>query len=327
MKIIKSLLTKNPCYTAGKKITVKGLMLHGVGCPQPKASVFVKNWNKESYDKACVHAFIDGATGDIYQTLPWNYRGWHSGGSANNTHIGVEMCEPASIKYTGGSTFECSDYEDAKYVAKKTYNAAVELFASLCKEFNLDPLKDGVIISHREGYKLGVASNHGDPEHLWKGLGLSYTMDTFRKAVKAAMVDEFKSYTVQVDKIAKGDVLNVRNTPSTKSKVVEALKYNDPKKYTVVEEKTVGTQKWGKLKECNGWVNLYYTKKVVATKTLKVGSTVKVKKGAKTFQGGSLASFVYENTYKVKQINVDRVVIEKNGVVIAAVKKSDLTVV
>lgn len=29
MKLVQSILTKNPCCTAGKKITVKGLMLHG----------------------------------------------------------------------------------------------------------------------------------------------------------------------------------------------------------------------------------------------------------------------------------------------------------
>ena len=57
----------------------------------------------------------------------------------------------------------------------------------LCKKFGLDPLADGVVISHREGHARGIATNHGDPEHLWKGLGLPYTMDGFRKAVKAAM--------------------------------------------------------------------------------------------------------------------------------------------
>ena len=48
MKLVQSILTKNPCYTAGRKITVNGLMLHSVGCPQPKASVFIKNWNSPS---------------------------------------------------------------------------------------------------------------------------------------------------------------------------------------------------------------------------------------------------------------------------------------
>ena len=185
MNLVQSILTKNPCYTAGRKITVKGLMLHSVGCSQPKASVFINSWNSASYSNACVHGFIDGNDGTVYQTLPWNHRGWHAGGDANNTHIGVEMCEPACIKYTGGSSFTCSDTVTAKAVAKRTYEAAVELFAMLCKEYGLNPLTD--IISHKEGHAKGIASNHGDPEHLWKGLGMSYTMDTFRQAVKAKM--------------------------------------------------------------------------------------------------------------------------------------------
>ena len=187
MKIIESILTNNLCYTVGKKITVKGLMLHSVGCPQPSASVFVKNWNKAEFDVACVHAFIDANDGNVYQTLPWNHRGWHGGGASNNTHIGVEMCEPDCIKYTGGSSFTCSNMAKAKEMVKRTYESAVELFAYLCKEYGLDPMADGVIISHDEGGKRGIASDHDDPEHLWKGLGMGYTMDGFRKAVKAAM--------------------------------------------------------------------------------------------------------------------------------------------
>ncbi|MDO5392386.1 MAG: N-acetylmuramoyl-L-alanine amidase [Eubacteriales bacterium] len=191
MKLIEAFLKKNPCYTAGRKITVKGLMLHSVGCPQPRASVFINSWNSPSFGGACVHGFIDANDGTVYQTLPWNHRGWHcaSGpnGSGNNTHIGVEICEPASIRYTGGSSFTCSDLASARACARRTYQAAVELFAMLCKKYGLNPTADGVIISHREGHSRGIASNHGDPEHLWNGLGLGYTMNGFRKDVKAAM--------------------------------------------------------------------------------------------------------------------------------------------
>ncbi len=191
MKLVESIMTRNPCYTAGRKITVKGLMLHSVGCPQPKASAFINSWNSLSHASSCVHGFIDGIDGAVYQTLPWNHRGWHCGsgnkGSGNNTHIGVEMCEPACIKYTAGSNFTCSNLAEAKAVAKRTYEAAVELFAMLCRKYSLNPLVDGVIISHREGHSRGIASNHGDPEHLWTQLGLGYTMDGFRKEVKVAM--------------------------------------------------------------------------------------------------------------------------------------------
>jgi len=188
--IIESILTNNPCYQAGRKITVKGLMLHSVGVGQPDATVFTTNWNKESYDRACVHAFIDANSGTVYQTLPWNHRGWHAGGDANSTHIGVEMCEPASIRYTGGASFTCSDTVAAREAVKRTYESAVSLFAMLCGKYSLNPLEDGVILSHYEGGQRGIASGHADPEHLWKGLQMGYTMDSFRKDVADAMNKE-----------------------------------------------------------------------------------------------------------------------------------------
>ena len=199
MNITKHILTENPCYKAGKTIKVKGLLLHSVGCPQPSAMVFVKSWNN-SDKKVCVHAFIDGNTGEVYQALPWDIRAWHSGGKLNDTHIGIEMCEPNCIKYTSGSKFTCSDKAKATAIVERTYKSAVELFAHLCTEFALNPLEDGVILSHSEGYKRGLASNHGDPEHLWKGLNLPYTMDGFRQDVKAAMNPTL--YRVQVGAFA-----------------------------------------------------------------------------------------------------------------------------
>lgn len=194
MKITQNYTTRNDCYKIGQKIAVKGLMLHSIGTPQPSASVLVNNYNQPGVS-ACVHAFIDGHTGDVTQTLPWNYRGWHCGsgsnGSANNTHIGVEMCEPGTIRYTGGASFVDNNPTATKRVVVRTYNAAVELFAYLCKKYDLNPTKDGVIISHSEGHKRGIASNHGDVEHLWNKFGL--TMDQFRKDVKAAMKGETTS--------------------------------------------------------------------------------------------------------------------------------------
>jgi hypothetical protein len=184
MKIIKSIVTESDCYKTGKKINVKGLMLHSVGCNQPSAEVFVKTWNKPDMN-VCCHGLIDGNTGAVYQTLPWDHRAWHCGRSGNDTHISVEMCEPSTIKYTGGSYWADLDTAKTKAVVMRTYKAAVELFAYLCGAYNLNPLGDGVIVSHCEGYKRGIASNHGDPEHIWKKYGL--TMDGFRKEVKITM--------------------------------------------------------------------------------------------------------------------------------------------
>ncbi len=184
MNLIQNYLTESGCYKTGRTISVKGLMIHSVGCPQPKASAFMKNWNRVDAN-ACVHAIIE-PDGDVYQLLPWEHRGWHCGGDANNTHIGVEMTEPATIKYMGGALWtEIGDGENTKTHVLATYKYAVELFAHLCKQFHLDPLADGVVISHSEGCRRGIASNHGDVEHLWSKFGL--TMAQFRKDIKVAM--------------------------------------------------------------------------------------------------------------------------------------------
>ena len=187
MQITQSFLTKNRCYQTGRKIAVKGLMLHSIGCPQPSASLIAKSWNN-SKAGACVHAFIDANTGEVIQTLPWNHRAWHGGGSSNDTHIGVEMCEPPNIRYTSGSRFTCADPQVARKYVITAYNSAVELFAFLCKEFNLNPLTD--IVSHDEGGKTGIAADHDDPEHLWTQLDLPYTMDGFRQDVLSEMEDD-----------------------------------------------------------------------------------------------------------------------------------------
>ena len=210
VNLIQSIMTKNPCYINGTKINVQGLMLHSVGCSQPDPNVFINNWNRPSFDSACVHGFISALVDStVYQTLPWNCRGWHCAGSGNDTHIGIEMCEPAEIRYTSGANFTCSNIIAARIATKRTYDTAVELFAMLCKKYNLNPMTQ--ICSHTEGCRKGIASNHGDPEHLWKGLGLNYTMDTFRAAVRAKMGNKTEELITNKDN-AKKEIYRVRRT-------------------------------------------------------------------------------------------------------------------
>lgn len=176
--IIESFATKNKCYQAATPLYPRGIMLHSIGTPQPNASVMARGFNQyqPGGQSVCVHAFAQ-ADGTVYQTLPWEMRGWHCGGSANSTHIGVEMTEPSA-----GMTYA----EAAEQIAG-TYHTAVELFAALCKQYGLNPAQDGVIIGHAEGHRRGVASNHADPELLWRTYDMGYTMDGFRADVAEAM--------------------------------------------------------------------------------------------------------------------------------------------
>ena len=191
MTLYQQILTQNDCYKAGRTITPKGVMVHSTGSNNPRVSRYVpgdevigyntngNHWNRSGLTK-CVHAFIgkfsDGSIGTV-QTLPWNHRGWHAGGAANNTHISFEICE--------------DNLEDAGYF-QAAYREAVELTAYLCREYGLDPLADGVVICHQEGYRRGVASNHADVLHWFPIHGKS--MDDFRADVAQEM-EENKDVT------------------------------------------------------------------------------------------------------------------------------------
>jgi len=189
MNLHKLIFTQNACYKAGRIIIPKGIMVHSTGANNPELRRYVgpddgllgknqynNHWNQLKPDgrEVCVHGFIGKlADGSIatYQTLPWNHRGWHCGsgpkGSGNDTHISFEICE--------------DDLKGAVYF-NAVYKEATQLCAMLCKEYRLDPMADGVIIGHYEGFKRGIASNHGDPSYWFPKHGKS--MDTFRAEVK-----------------------------------------------------------------------------------------------------------------------------------------------
>ncbi len=177
-------LTENDCWKAGRTIVPKGVMVHSCGVAQPDVEVFLNTWNRPGYT-ACVHAFVHA--GGVVQTLPWDHRGWHAGGAANNTHIGFEICEPAGHTYRGGTMIGYDAEKHAEYFCK-VYANAVELTAELCKIYNLDPLEDGVVICHSEGHAGGIASNHADVMHWFPKHGKS--LDDFRRDVVKAMEPE-----------------------------------------------------------------------------------------------------------------------------------------
>jgi len=182
MNLRKLFLTENDCYKAGRKIVVKGIMVHSTGANNPYLRRYVgpddgllgpnpnnNHWNQPRPDgqQRCVHAFIgklkDGSIA-TYQTLPWDHRGWHAGGSANDTHIGFEICE--------------DDLTDPVYFGE-VYREAVELCVYLCRQFGLTERN---IICHSEGATFGIASHHADVMHWFPRHGKS--MYTFRADVK-----------------------------------------------------------------------------------------------------------------------------------------------
>jgi N-acetylmuramoyl-L-alanine amidase CwlA len=192
MKLIQSILTQNNCYKAGRKINPIGIVIHSIGCEQPSAAAFVRSWNTATPGgrEVCVHGFIDGVNlGDVYQTLPWNYRSWSCGsgvkGSYNDSYIQVEICEPKSGGYVNG---QLTKYDPTKFenYFKGVVNAAADLCAYLMKLY--PSITVGNIVSHAEAHARGYASNHADVGHWWKFH--NYDMDDFRQAVKSRTVSQ-----------------------------------------------------------------------------------------------------------------------------------------
>ena len=252
VELRQAMATENPCYRQGGRIAVRGLMLHSVGCAQEQGAAFAAYWNQPSAEEL-VHGVIEPG-GTVYQLADWEARCWHCGGSGNDFLIGVEMTEPDELCYRSGTEFTYSG--DARETAMDNYNTAVALFANLCWEFALDPLHD--IYSHGEGGQLGIASGHGDPEHLWRGLQLGVSMDTFRRDVARMMQGSYQkrtppapaSYTVAAE------LLNVRSGPGTEYDVVGGLSEGAAVAVSGMRE-TQG-RGWGRIGD--GWICMDYVK-------------------------------------------------------------------
>lgn len=184
MNITVEYMTNNDCYAYGRTIIPKGIMVHSTASPGVKAASWFDRWNR-SYKKGetdrqvCTHAFLDDL--GVWQYLPWNWRGWHAGGSANNSYIGFEICEPSGFHYEGSKMVGYDPQAHEAYF-RAIWENSIELCLMLCRMYAIAPQN---IIGHYEGAAMGIASGHVDPSQWFPLHGES--MDTFRAAVRARL--------------------------------------------------------------------------------------------------------------------------------------------
>ena len=259
LNIITAHATKNDCYIIRQPMTPVGIVLHSTGANNPNLKRYVdcpsecgKNWYNNHWNnpstkigEQCVHSFIGYDKNNnvrVANILPYNYACWGCGsgkhGSYNYNptgHIQIELCE--------------DDLTNEVYF-NAVFSTAAEYCAMLCKQFNLHP---ATIVSHAEAYKKGYASNHADCDHWFKKHGK--TMGDFRKLVESFLNIQTR-YLVRVTT----DVLNVRSGAGTANKIVTTVRKNEV--FTIVEEKVIGNDVWGRLKSGAGWICLTYTQKL-----------------------------------------------------------------
>lgn len=285
-------------------------------------------------DRECSANYVVGKDGSIGLSVDEKDRSWCSSSAANdNRAITIEVASDTKSPYA---------------VTDAAYNALIQLVADICKRNGIKKLvwsteKDDRV-NHKNGCNMTVhrdfANKSCPGEYLYE-----------RHGEIAAKVNEILNASETTDKPEKSDVLYHVQTGAFKNKV-----YADAQLKKVSEAGfdtymvqidgfyKIQTGAFSKKENADAMVekvqaagfNAFITTKggqavstdaPVVKKEIKVGSTVRLNKGAKTYTGGNLASFVYNRDHKVKEINVDRVVITYNNIVVAAVKKSDLTLV
>lgn len=150
--------------------------------------------------------------------------------------------------------------------------------------------------------------------------GISYIDNSIQYTNPTPPTTTNTSYTVKINT----DALNVRDGAGVGYKINTVVYKGQV--YTIVEE----SNGWGKLKSGAGWISLAYTVKynisnsTPVQKTLKVGSTIKIKNSASKYATGqTIPNWVKNNKYTVQQITNNKVLIKE---IISWVYTSDVEI-
>lgn len=306
IKIDNSIACNLTNYTEMSKRDISYIVMHYTGNSKDLAKNNA-NYFAGANREASAHFFVDNK--NIYQSVKLKDIAWHCGtkkayyhnNCRNSNSLSIEMC------CTAGN-YKVSDV---------TQQNAAYLCAHLCGIL-------GIGVEQIDTYVL----RHYDITH---------------KKCPAQMVDnnEWTAFKTMVKNILKTGSVFGTNTSSIKEndlvEIIGATYYNGKTIPTWVKKLrwyvssvngdrvVVHKSENGKY-AINSPINVCNLAIVDKHQIIK-GSIVKIKDGAKTYEGKTLKSYVYNRNYKVKEIKNDRVVVTYLGVVVAAIKMSDLILV
>jgi N-acetylmuramoyl-L-alanine amidase CwlA len=293
MKITKNLVPesnyKNKCPYTMKPTRI---VVHNTANDAPASNeiaYMIRNNNTVSF-----HYAVDDK--EVVQGIEENRNSWNAGdgrnGKGNREGIAIEIC----YSKTGGEKFI------------KAEQNAVELIVDILKRY---------------GWGIDRVTKHQDYNGKYcPHRTLDMGWDRFIKMIDA------KLNPAPVSKIKKGDLVSIKKGAKYYTgKTVPTWVLNTKWYVASVSgyRAIIHKSEDGRNAICSP-INVSYLTvvKKTTTPTIKVGSTVKLKKGAKTYDGKSLASFVYGRKHKVKQLNGNRAVITYLGVTVCAIDVKNL---
>ena len=257
-------------------------------------------------------------------------RSWCSSSAANdNRAITIEVASDTTEPYA---------------VNDKAYAALLDLVTDICRRNGIKKLvwstKKNERVNHLNGCNLTVHRDYANKScpgnYLYERQGAIAAEVNKRLGASAAEPETPSSGTGTLYKVQTGAFKQKSNAQTLEKKLKAAgfdtYVVNTGGYYKVqvgaFSKKANAEAMLAKLKAA-GYSDAFITTGSggTAAASVKVGSKVRLKQGAKTYDGKSLASFVYNRDHVVKEISGDRIVITYGGVVVAAVKLSDLTLV
>lgn len=269
-----------------------------------------------------------GVDGRIGMYVEEKDRSWCSSNAANdNRAITIEVASDTTHPYA---------------VNDKAYAALLDLVTDICRRNGIKKLvwstNKNERVNHLNGCNMTVHRDYANKscpgDYLYERHGAIAAEVNKRLGASAAEQETPSSGTDTLYKVQTGAFKQKSNAQALEKKLKAAgfdtYVVNTGGYYKVqvgaFSKKANAEAMLAKLKAA-GYSDAFITTGSggTAAASVKVGSKVRLKQGAKTYDGKSLASFVYNRDHVVKEISGDRAVITYGRVVVAAVKLSDLT--
>ena len=276
-------------YTKGRSAKISEITIHhmaGVLTASQCGTIFQKA------NRGASSNYGVGSDGKVGLYVDENNTSWANGNWESN-------CRAVTIETSNSSTggnWEVSD---------KTLNMLIKLVADIAKRNNLGKLVKGKNLTWHSMY----ASTACPGKYLKSKI--DYIIEkaneiNFPKEEKKEKTSTTKykvGETVEINGVYASSTSTKKLTPArTKGKITKILK---------------GARNPYLLENGNiGWVNdacIVGSSSTNKTSTIKVGDKVKIKKGAKSYEGITMASFVYNKTYRVDELKGNRALLDKNG--------------
>lgn len=273
--------------------------------------------------------YVVGYDGSIGLSVEEKDRSWCSSDEANDRRaVTIEVA---------------SDDKHPYAVTDKAYAALLDLVTDICRRNGIKRLvwstNKNARVNHLNGCNMTVHRDYANKacpgEYLYNKHGAIAAEVNKRLGASPAEPEKPSSGAGTLYKVQTGAFKQKSNAQALEKKLKAAgfdtYIVNTGGYYKVqvgaFSKKANAEAMLAKLKQAGYSDAFITTGSGGASASIKVGSKVRLKKGAKTYDGKSLASFVYNRDHIVKEISGDRAVITYGGVVVAAVKLSDLTLV